>query len=136
VHQRELMLRHKDVQYKRGVPTRLAAMRAGPAIWAEQTIQKANPNVCRADVERVPELIDHVDELIDAGVIGGDQPDAADFQIAPNVRLLMALVQLRPMIDGRPAAAFAEKVVIDFRGRVPAGLPTDWIPSTQPAAGA
>jgi hypothetical protein len=65
------MLRHKDVQYKLGVPTRLAAMTAGPAIWAEQKIHKPNPDVCRADVARVPELIDHVDELIDAGVIGG-----------------------------------------------------------------
>jgi hypothetical protein len=40
----------------------------------------------------------------------------------------MALDQLRPMIENRPAAAFATKMVPNFKGRVPAGLPADWLP--------
>jgi glutathione S-transferase len=115
--------------YKLGVPTSMAAATAGPAIWLEQKIHKADPETCRADVARIPELMDHVDKLIGDGVIGGDEPNAADFQIAPSVRLLMALDQLRPMIENRPAAAFATKVVPDFKGRVPAGLPADWLPA-------
>jgi glutathione S-transferase len=124
--------------YKLGVPVRVAAATAGPAIWMEQKLHKANPDACRADAARVPELIDHVDKLIVDGVIGGDEPNAADFQIAPSVRLLMALDQLRPLIEGRPAGDLALKVVPNFRGRVPPGLPADWIPSpsTQPAANA
>jgi glutathione S-transferase len=114
--------------YKLGVPTSIAAATAGPAIWAEQKIHKADPETCRADVARIPELMDHVDKLIADGVIGGDEPNAADFQIAPSVRLLMALDQLRPMIENRPAAAFATKMVPNFKGRVPAGLPADWLP--------
>lgn len=121
--------------YKLGFPASVAAKTAGPAIWMEQKIHKANPDVGRADVARVAELIDHVDELIAGGVIGGEQPNAADFQIAPSVRLLMALDQLRPLIDGRPAAELALTVVSDFRGRVPAGLPHDWLPK-RPAASA
>ncbi|HEX4718162.1 MAG TPA: hypothetical protein VH300_06515 [Thermoleophilaceae bacterium] len=113
----------------------MAAKTAGPAIWMEQKIHKADADACRADVARVPELIDHVDGLIADGVIGDAEPNAADFQIAPSVRLLMALDQLRPLIDGRPAADLALKVVADFRGRVPAGLPDDWLPK-QPAASA
>src|SRR5437764_620283 len=58
----------------------------------------------------------------------GDEPNAADFQIAPSVRLLMAFDQLRPLIDGRPAAAFATRVVPIFNGHVPAALPADWVP--------
>jgi glutathione S-transferase len=115
--------------YKLGVPSGVAAATSAPALWAEQKIHKADPEVCRADVARIPELMDRVDELIADGVIGGDQPNAADFQIAPSVRLLMALDQLRQMIESRPAAAFATKLVPNFRGRVPAGLPPEWIPS-------
>jgi len=116
--------------YKLGVPTGVAAATAGPAIWAEMKIHKADPEVCRADVARLPELLDHVDSLIADGVIGGDEPNAADFQIAPSVRLLMALDQLRPMIESRPAAASANRVVPNFRGHVPGGLPADWLPQT------
>src|SRR3954451_2065321 len=124
--------------YKLGVPTGIAAATAGPVIWIERKIHKASPDAVRADLPRVPGLIDHVDRLIADGVIGGDQPNAADFQIAPSVRLLMALDQLRPMIDGRPAAAFATRVVPDFKGRVPAGLPAEWIvpPQLSPAPAA
>jgi glutathione S-transferase len=114
--------------YKLGIPTSLAVATAGPIIWAEQKINKASADACRADVQRLPELLDKVDELIAHGVIGGDEPNAADYQIGTSVRLLMAFDQLRPLIDGRPAAAFAEKIAPDPGGRVPAALPADWIP--------
>jgi glutathione S-transferase len=107
----------------------MAAATAAPAIWAEKKFHKVDEDAVRADIARVPELMDHVDRLIADGVIGGAQPNAADFQIAPAVRLLMALDQLRPLIDGRPAAHFAERMVPRFGGRVPAGLAADWIPA-------
>lgn len=116
--------------YKLGVPTGVAAATAGPAIRAELKMHKGDAEVCRADAARLPELLDNVDSLIADGVIGGDELNAADFQIAPSVRLLMALDQLRPMIEGRPAAALATWVVPNFRGRVPAGLPADWLPES------
>jgi glutathione S-transferase len=120
--------------YRLGVPTRVAAATAGPAIWLERKIHKADPEACRADVARVPALIDHVDALIASDVIGGEDLNAGDFQIAPSVRLLMALDQLRPLIDGRPAAELALRVVPEFRGRIPAGLPAEWVAATQLAA--
>jgi glutathione S-transferase len=46
--------------------------------------------------------LDHVDGLIADGVLGGERPNVADFQIASSVRLLMALDDLRPMIAARP----------------------------------
>ena len=102
-----------------------------PCLAAEKMLQhKGAPEVCGADLAQLPELLDHVDSLIADGVIGGDELNAADFQIAPGVRLLMALDQLRPMIEGRPAAALATRVVPNFRGRVPAGLPADWLPES------
>ena len=39
------------------------------------------------------------------GVIGGDEPNAADFQIAPSIRLLMTMDDLRPRSrTGRPGS--------------------------------
>jgi glutathione S-transferase len=116
--------------YKLGVPTSIAAATSGPIIWAEAKLNKASDETARADLARVPELLDHIDQLIADGVIGGDEPNAADYQIATSVRLLMAFDQLQPLFAGRPAAAWATKIAPDPGGRVPAALPADWIPQT------
>ena len=113
--------------YKLGLPTSVAAATAAPIIRAELKIQKASPENARADLERLPGLLDHVDELLAQGVIGGDEPNAADYQIAPSVRLLMAFDQLRPLIDARPSGAWAERLVPDPGGRFPSGLPAEGI---------
>jgi glutathione S-transferase len=121
--------------YKLGFPPSVAAATAGPIIKAELKIQNASDDAVRTDLDRLPELLDHVDDLIAQGVIGGDEPNAADFQIAPSVRLLMAFDQLRPLIEARPAGAWAEKIAPDPGGRFPTGLPPEWIPvSPAPAA--
>ena len=115
--------------YKLGLPTSVAAATAGPIIWAEQKINKVTADACRADLQNLPALLDHVDELIAGGVIGGSEPNAADYQIGTSVRLLMAFDQLRPMIDGRPLAAWAERIAPDPGGRVPSALPAEWLPA-------
>jgi glutathione S-transferase len=115
--------------YKLGLPTSVAAATAGPIIWAEQKINKATATACEADLKRLPELLDHVDELVRDGVIGGAEPNTADFQIGTSVRLLMAFDQLRPLIDGRPCAALATKIARDPGGRIPAALPPEWVPT-------
>jgi glutathione S-transferase len=113
--------------YKLGLPTSVAAATAAPIIWAEQRVNNATADSVRADLARLPELLDHVDRLIAEGVIGGDQPNAADYQIATSVRLLMAFDQLGPLIDWRPAAGFAEAIAPSPGGRVPAALPAEWV---------
>ncbi|MFL5893584.1 MAG: glutathione S-transferase family protein [Thermoleophilaceae bacterium] len=114
--------------YKLGLPTSVAVATAAPIIWAEQKINKASADSVRADLQRLPALLDHVDQLLADGVIGGAEPNAADFQIATSVRLLMAFEQLLPLVEARPAADFARRVVPEFPGRIGPGLPADWIP--------
>jgi glutathione S-transferase len=83
----------------------------------------------RHAIDQVPEVIDHVDELIATGVIGGDQPNAADFQIAAPVRALLTVRDLAPVTDGRPAAEHAMRYLPDFPPDFPAGmLPVEWLP--------
>ena len=114
--------------YRLGVPTSFAVAAMAPIAWVEQRINKASAAAVRADLERLPALLDHVDELLAQGVIGGEVPNAADYQIAPSLRLLLAFDQLRPLIEGRPAGAFATRVAPALPGPIPSVLPADWVP--------
>ena len=64
------------------------------------------------------------------GVLGGEQPNAADLQIGSALRLLLSFADTRPLIDGRPCAVLAEHGFKPLAGGVPAGvLPAAWIPA-------
>ena len=73
-------------------------------------------------VALVPVVLDHVDDLIAAGVIGGVQPNAADLQIATSVRALLTVRDLDAATQGRPAAELAMRLVPEFGNDFPAGL--------------
>jgi glutathione S-transferase len=88
----------------------------------------ANDEVVSETIARVPEVLDHVDELISRGVIGSEDPNAADFQIAASVRALLTVQDLRPITEGRPAAALALRFLSEFGNEFPPGLlPPDWL---------
>lgn len=72
----------------------------------------------------LPSTLDHVDDLIAKGVIGGDHPNVADLQIGSSVRLLLNLEDLRPGIESRPAARLARRFFPEYPGHVPAGCIT------------
>jgi glutathione S-transferase len=79
-------------------------------------------------IGQVPDVLDHVDELISSGAIGGEQPNAADFQIATSVRALLTVEDLRPATEGRPAAELAMRFLPEFGNDFPAGLlPIEWL---------
>jgi glutathione S-transferase len=83
-----------------------------------------------ADLRALPELLEHADGLIADGVIGGEQPNAADLQIAPSLCLLMALGDLRPLIEPRPCGQLARRLFPDYPGDVPAGsIPPELLPA-------
>ncbi len=83
----------------------------------------------RADVLGLPQTLDRVDHLIEAGVIGAEVPNAADFQILTTIRTLEAFTDLRPMLEGRPAQRSAERVAPLPPGPVPPCLPREWLGS-------
>lgn len=84
----------------------------------------------------LPAKLDHVDELIAAGVIAGDEPNAADFQILTTVRSLLASEDLRPFVAGRPCEAPAEALWPDKPGPLPAALPREWVQAALPSSSA
>jgi glutathione S-transferase len=72
----------------------------------------------REDVARLPGLLDHVDALVGAGVIGTDRPNAADFQILSSVRVLLDFKALPPA-ENRPSAQRARRLFPDWEGEMP-----------------
>jgi glutathione S-transferase len=82
----------------------------------------------RTTLATLPAALDHVDRLLANGVIGGEEPNAADFQIGTSVRVLMTYDDLAPGIEGRPAARHATELMAEYPSHVPAGyLPPEWI---------
>lgn len=117
-----------------GIPPKVAAATAAPLIYGSAKINKATDDNVRADLISLPGMLDQVDDLIANGIIGGEQPNAADFQILTSVRLLMCFDDLRADLDGRRAAEQAQRLVAHYPGRVPAVFPAEWLRSVPAAA--
>ena len=88
----------------------------------------------RADLARLPELLDHADRLLDAGTIGATPPNAADFQILTSIRLLAAHADLRPLVERWRCGQAALQLLPDYPRPgpdalppVPAALPPEWL---------
>jgi glutathione S-transferase len=112
---------------KLGVPVGLAVRTAAPIVALSARFNEADDEHVRADLAALPADLDRIDQLIADGVIGGDQPNVADYQLAPSLRLLMTMDDVRPAIENRPAGKLATRLVPDFPGRVPPVLPADWL---------
>lgn len=102
-------------------------------------ISGADDEQVREDLARLPGLLDEADRLVEQGVIGGEPPNAADFQIGASLRLLMAHEDLRPIIEPHPCGQVTLRLLPDYPrphealAPVPAVLPKEWLP--QPVAG-
>lgn len=93
------------------------------------TIVGATEEAARADVAGLPALLDRVDALIAEGVIGGDQPNAADFQLLATICSLGLMVDLQPALEGRPCQRAARALFPRYDGlpTPPQSLPQDWL---------
>jgi glutathione S-transferase len=112
---------------KLGAPIGLLMKTAAPIVALSARFNEASDENTRADLAALPALLDQVDAWIEAGVLNGEQLNAADFQIAPSIGLAMTLDDLRPRIEGRPAAALARRVVPNYPGKMPPVLPAEWL---------
>ena len=110
-----------------GMPIGLAMRTAAPVVALSARFNEADDESARQALAALPALLDKVDAFAAAGVINGEQLNAADFQIAPSIGLAMTLDDLRPAIEGRPAAALARRLVPNYPGRMPPVLPAEWL---------
>lgn len=108
-------------------PKWMQRLSARPIIWIQAKLNKASDENVRADLERFPAMLDQVDQYIADGVIGGDQPNAADLQIFASLWLWRSVEDLRVAIDARPCGAATQKLFGDPPGNLRAGLlPAEW----------
>lgn len=115
-----------------GLPTGLAVATAAPVVALSAWLNRAGDRSAKRDLASLPRLLDRVDELVSSGVLGGDgSVNAADCQIAPTVRLLLAFDDLRPAIEQRPAGRHALRVAPRLEGRIPRVFPADWLRSVR-----
>ena len=87
----------------------------------------ATDEAVRAGLAALPAHLREVEGLRAEGVIGGDAPNAADFQIASSLRSLGKLGDLTPFLGDHPAMRWAETVVPALPGPVPPALPREWL---------
>jgi glutathione S-transferase len=106
------------------LPTRIAA--APPVAWPvlalDAALNGARAPAARAALAHLPGMLDHADAWIARGDLGRSPPTAADYQVAGSVRLLLTLEDLTAIVDGRPVATLARRLIPAFPGRVPAGV--------------
>ena len=109
-------------------PALMAALNKPVAWYMARKVGAEGDEAVRADLGRLPSLLDHVDGLIAEGVIGAESPNAADFQIATSVRVLLTIEDVAPAVEGRPAAELARRLMPDYPGGIEAGaLPGEWL---------
>ena len=65
-----------------GLPVAVAAKTAAPLVYLSKRFNGANDEAVRRDLAELPALLDHADQLLADGVIGTDDLNVADFQIA------------------------------------------------------
>jgi glutathione S-transferase len=93
-------------------------------------LNHAGDEAVRADFAMLPTHLDKIDGWIASGLLGGESPNAADLQIGASIRLLQTIGDVRPLIDGRPAARLA-RYFGEQAGLIPRGtLPAEWLPSS------
>jgi glutathione S-transferase len=90
---------------------------------------KARDATARADIAALPGQLERIDRWIEEGLLGGEQPNAADLQIGSTIRLLLSIGDVRPLIENRPAARLT-RYFPPMVGEVEAGvLPAEWLPA-------
>jgi glutathione S-transferase len=110
-----------------GMPAKIAVATSGPIVRVAIRLNDSTDETVQKTLASMGPALDHVDSLIARGVIGGPQPNAADFQIGASVALLRTFEDVRDAIDDRPAAELARRLYPWYPGHVHASFPAEWL---------
>jgi glutathione S-transferase len=105
------------------LPLPRAMLRPGLPLTARLLARrsKASDEGVRAALGALPAQLDRIDAWIADGLLGGEQPNAADLQIGATIRLLLAIADARALIAGRPAEQLT-RYFPPMVGEIPAGI--------------
>lgn len=95
----------------------------------EQRLNKTSDAARAADLQALPGWLQQIDDWLADGTLGADPPNAADLQVAPSLKLLMTMEDLRAIIGPRPCGAWADRLFPGSPGHLPAGsIPAQALP--------
>jgi glutathione S-transferase len=111
-----------DALYNRGSRGRL-----GPLLAGNETVRALASRGARMSfsvkqgheaqlLRELEPMLDKVDAWIEAGVLGGEEPNVADFVIAPSLALLSYRPDLSTQIAARPLGALLDRLVPEAPG--------------------
>ena len=111
------LVRDIDSVYERGADGRMGRVLA-PWLWARRLVAlsvhlafRITSQRRREDPGRMAEMFGRVDALIADGVIGGEQLNCADFQIAPSLALVDNILPVRSELRSRPAGRLMDRLL-------------------------
>jgi len=113
------------------LPLPAAMLRPGLPLTARLMARKnsATEQSARADLTALEGQLEKIDGWIADGLLGGEEPNAADLQIGSTIRLLMSIADVRPLIESHPAKQLT-RYFPPMIGEIPSGvLPPEWIPA-------
>ena len=110
-----------------GMPPRMAAATSAPILAIAIRMNDSTDETVRQTLASIGPALDHIDGLIEQGVLGGEQPNAADFQIGASIALLMTFEDIRERIESRPAAGLARRLFSWYPGKVQPSFPPEWL---------
>ncbi len=110
------------------MPPLATAFVAPLVLPVERRLNRVNEQSVRADLRDLPGHLDRIDGWLADGTLGGPRENVADLQIAPSLRLLLTIADVRDAVAARPAGQWAERLFPEWSGQVPAGaFPDEWL---------
>lgn len=113
------------------LPLPRAVLRPALPLTAKMMARRnhAEDAAVRADFAALPAQLEQIDGWIAEGLLGGEQPNAADLQIGSTIRLLETVADVRPLLAGHRATELV-RYFPPMVGEIPAGtLPAAWAPA-------
>ena len=81
-----------------------------------------------ADLDALPGMVETIERFASEGLLGGEEPTAADFQIGATTRILLTIGDLEPLFEGTAVREVALRHFPDYPGQIPAGAyPAGWV---------
>lgn len=89
--------------------------------------RRGNEAGARADLQALPGMLDHVDQLLADGTLTLDPPNAATLQILSTVNALDAFEDLHDLVRAHACAERAEQLFEKYPAAVPRFLAPEWL---------
>jgi glutathione S-transferase len=121
---------------KLGLPATVLAKTSAPIVWGARRLNDSYDETVERTLAELPPALDKIDRWIADGVLDGAEPNAAEFQIAPALRMLMSFADLEPLIRERPAGRLATRLLPTPPGHIGPVFPDAWIAPLRPATAA